>query len=83
MSLGSRAVVGYQDGSVRVFDLRTCKSVHHVPGHGESHAICSIGCHRDNNLILAGTLQGEARLITTKNGKVSKNLLNNTVVKYM
>ncbi|KAF4517137.1 hypothetical protein B566_EDAN006436 [Ephemera danica] len=72
---GTRAVIGYEDGSVRIFDLRSCKCLHTVAGQGSSHGISTIGCHRDNNLILAGTLSGDARLITTKNGKLVSDLL--------
>lgn len=61
-------MVGYEDGSVRVFDLRTCKSIFSTPP--DDDPIKSMDCHRDNTLVLAGSAIGEAKIINTRNGKV-------------
>lgn len=73
-SKGTRAVVGYEDGSVRIFDLRTCKSIFHTPP--DDDAVKSMDCHRDNTLVIAGSAIGEAKIINTKNGKVCKSVEN-------
>ncbi|CAB3363145.1 Hypothetical predicted protein [Cloeon dipterum] len=65
---GKRAVVGYEDGSVRVFDLHTCKCTFQVPADGVP--IKSMSCHRDNTMVMAGCNNGETKLVNTKNGKV-------------
>jgi angio-associated migratory cell protein len=71
---GTRAVVGYEDGSVRIFDLRTCKSIFHTPP--DNDPIKSMDCHRDNTLVLAGSAIGEAKIINTRNGKVGIKINN-------
>lgn len=67
-------MVGYEDGSVRIFDLRTCKSIFHTPP--DDDAVKSMDCHRDNTLVIAGSAIGEAKIINTKNGKVCKSVEN-------
>jgi len=71
MKDGKRAVLGYEDGSVRVFDLKTTELVHAFSeGLAQDSAITSIATHHNNTLIIAGTLDGSARVYNANNGKI-------------
>lgn len=70
--LGRRIAVGYADGSIKVFDLKTGNVVQHLSGGlAHSNAVSSIDCHRDNNLIITGSLDGTTKLYNAQTGKVS------------
>lgn len=68
---GRRIVIGYVDGSIKVFDLKTLAVLHHSNG-GQVHtnAVSSVDCHRDNNLIVSGSLDSTAKLYNSQTGKV-------------
>ncbi|KAK4003322.1 angio-associated migratory cell protein [Daphnia magna] len=68
---GRRIAVGYVDGSVKVFDLKTLAVLQHLSG-GQMHtnAVSSIDCHRDNNLMVSGSLDSTAKLYNTQTGKL-------------
>ncbi|KAK3874298.1 hypothetical protein Pcinc_020764 [Petrolisthes cinctipes] len=72
---GKRAVSGYEDGSVRVFDLKSGQSVQQwIPEEAKSVPVVSLDTHKDNNLIITGSYDGSARLLNVNNGKVVGNL---------
>lgn len=68
---GKRAVVGYADGTVKLWDLKTEKSLHHFKG-GDAHGtlVSSIDSHQDNVLVVTGSHDGSAKLINTSSCKV-------------
>ncbi|XP_042203261.1 angio-associated migratory cell protein-like isoform X2 [Homarus americanus] len=68
---GKRSVAGYEDGSVRVFDLKTGQLVQHFKdGQANTASIASIAVHKDNTLILAGSFNGTAKLYNANSGKL-------------
>lgn len=74
--LGKRIVVGYSDGSAKVFDLKTLDVLQHLSAHNaHTNTISSIDCHRDNNLIVTGSLDSTAKLYHTQTGKVCVKFL--------
>ncbi len=77
ITIGRRIAIGYVDGSVKVFDLKTLAVLQHMTG-GQIHtnAVSSIDCHRDNNLIVSGSLDSTAKLYNTQTGKVITSQLN-------
>ncbi|XP_029157379.1 angio-associated migratory cell protein [Nylanderia fulva] len=69
---GIHAVVGYDSGIIRVFDLKTntllsttCDSK-----HGHSSAITALDCHTNNNLLISTSLS-KTILSTMHNGKIT------------
>ncbi|TRY61942.1 hypothetical protein TCAL_03720 [Tigriopus californicus] len=67
---GKRAIVGYGDGSMRLFDLKSGDVVHNLSGNaGHSASVTSIAVRSDNNLIGTGGVDGSAKLFNTQSGK--------------
>ncbi len=63
--------MGYGDGSIRVFDLRSAEVTHNVSGqNGHSAAVASLDVKRDNNLIASGGVDGVAKLYSLQSSKV-------------
>ncbi|XP_053273343.1 angio-associated migratory cell protein [Pleuronectes platessa] len=68
---GKRAVVGYDDGTVRVWDLKKGNAVHVVKGQdGHRGTLTCLACNKDSSLVLTGSVDGRAKLINTATGKV-------------
>ncbi|XP_065808279.1 angio-associated migratory cell protein [Labrus bergylta] len=68
---GKRAVVGYEDGTVRFWDLKAGNAVHVVKGQdGHKGALTCLACNKDGSLVLTGSVDGTAKLISTVTGKV-------------
>lgn len=68
---GKRAVVGYEDGSVRVWDLKQGNTIHVIKGQdGHQGALTCLACNKDGSLVLTGSVDGGAKLINTTTGKV-------------
>lgn len=68
---GKRAVVGYEDGSVRVWDLKQGNAIHVIKGQdGHQGALTCLACNKDGSLVLTGSVDGFAKLINTVTGKV-------------
>ncbi|KAJ0009354.1 hypothetical protein NQD34_001056 [Periophthalmus magnuspinnatus] len=68
---GKRAVVGYEDGSVRVWDLKQGNAIHVIKGQdGHQGALTCLACNKDGSLVLTGSVDGGAKLINTTTGKV-------------
>ncbi|CAG5933274.1 angio-associated migratory cell protein [Menidia menidia] len=68
---GKRAVVGYEDGTVRVWDLKHGNAIHVVKGQdGHQGALTCLACNKDGSLVLTGSVDGCAKLINTVTGKV-------------
>ncbi|KAM7375398.1 hypothetical protein PAMA_014481 [Pampus argenteus] len=68
---GKRAVVGYEDGTVRVWDLKQGNAIHIIKGQdGHQGALTCLAYNKDGSLVLTGSVDGYAKLISTTTGKV-------------
>lgn len=68
---GKRAVVGYEDGTVRVWDLKQGNAAHVIKGQdGHKGALTCLACNKDGSLVLTGSVDGFSKLINTVTGKV-------------
>lgn len=71
--LGKRVAIGYEDGVVRILDLKTNSVLSFISStYGHSHTITTIDCHSDNNLILSAAVDGKTIISTSNTGKVIK-----------
>ena len=67
---GKRAVVGYSDGTMRVFDLKTSSVLHNVTGRSAHVApVSSLAVRSDSNLIASGGVDGKSKLFHVQSGK--------------
>ncbi|KAL1124279.1 hypothetical protein AAG570_002049 [Ranatra chinensis] len=66
---GKRAVIGYKDGCVKVFDLNTGMMTANLQSGALSSILC-IDAHQDNNLIAAGTLNSQVALFATQTSRL-------------
>ncbi|KAM8903012.1 angio-associated migratory cell protein [Spinachia spinachia] len=68
---GKRAVVGYDDGTVRIWDLKQGNATHVIKGQ-DAHrgALTCLACNKDSSLVLTGSVDGLSKLINTATGKV-------------
>ncbi|XP_061122888.1 angio-associated migratory cell protein [Syngnathus typhle] len=68
---GKRAVVGYEDGTVRLWDLKQGNCIHVIQGQdGHRGPLTCLTCNKDGSLVLTGSVDGRAKLINTATGKV-------------
>lgn len=68
---GKRAVIGYTDGSVKVFDLKSGTAVGNLaPSEAQASAILCINVHHDNTLVVAGSADGKVMLMKSQPVKV-------------
>ncbi|XP_077587516.1 angio-associated migratory cell protein [Stigmatopora nigra] len=68
---GKRAAVGYENGTVRLWDLKKGNCIHTIKGQdGHRGALTCIACSKDSSLLLTGSVDGCAKLINTATGKV-------------
>ncbi|KAL5006127.1 hypothetical protein ScPMuIL_017285 [Solemya velum] len=68
---GKRAVVGYDDGVVKVWELKSCKVLQKFADkHSHSSSVVSLDCHHDNNLVITGSVDVTANVLNTFTGKV-------------
>ncbi|XP_054652832.1 angio-associated migratory cell protein [Dunckerocampus dactyliophorus] len=68
---GKRAVVGYEDGTVRLWDLKQGNTIHVIKGQdGHKGALTCLACSKDGSLVLTGSVDGRAKLVNTAAGKV-------------
>lgn len=68
---GKRAVVGYEDGAVRFWDLKQGNPIHVLKGNdGHQGALTCMASNKDGSLVLTGSVDGCAKLINTTTGKV-------------
>ncbi|KAG0695345.1 Angio-associated migratory cell protein [Chionoecetes opilio] len=73
---GKRAVAGYEDGSVRVFDLKSGQMVHQVTDDSEGAVspVINVAVQKDDALVIFGSTDGKAKLFNTYNGKLVGSL---------
>ncbi|KAI5108923.1 angio-associated migratory cell protein [Silurus meridionalis] len=74
---GKRAMVGYEDGTLRLWDLKQGNAIHIIKGYdGHQGPLTSLECNKDGTLVLTGSTDGQAKLINTSTGKVLGSFLN-------
>ncbi len=67
---GKRAAVGFGDGTMRIFDLKSGDVQHNVTGiSGHDGSLCTIDSRTDNNLVATGGQDGSAKIFNTQSGK--------------
>lgn len=68
---GKRLCVGYDDGSVKLWDMKSGGIIHNITGNDahKSSIIC-LDCYNDNNIIITGSTDVTAKIINTNSGKV-------------
>ncbi|TUE53336.1 Angio-associated migratory cell protein [Bagarius yarrelli] len=68
---GKRAVVGYEDGTLRLWDLKQGNASHVIKGYDcHQGPLTCMDCNKDGTLVLTGSTDGQAKLINTLTGKV-------------
>ncbi|KAG7326740.1 hypothetical protein KOW79_010141 [Hemibagrus wyckioides] len=68
---GKRVMVGYEDGTLRLWDLKQGNTIHVIKGHdGHQGPLTSMECNKDGTLVLTGSTDGQTKLINTSTGKV-------------
>ncbi|XP_072181235.1 angio-associated migratory cell protein-like [Diadema setosum] len=68
---GKRCCAGYEDGTVKVWDLKQATAIHHFKGgSGHEGGVTTLDCHHDNNLVLTGAVDGSSKLLNSGTGKV-------------
>jgi len=70
---GKKSAVGYSDGSLRIFDLRTGDVLHNLSVFNDKSPICAIDARTDNQLIAVGSAEGEVVIVNNQTGKIVAN----------
>ena len=58
---------------MRIFDLRSGEVLHNLSLFNNKAAICTIDARSDNQLIAAGSAEGEVVIVNNQNGKIVAN----------
>ena len=67
---GKRIACGYEDGGVRVWDLRECATTMAMAPPPHKAPVNCISASSDGTLIMTGSEDATARLVNTATGKV-------------
>ncbi|CAB3230877.1 unnamed protein product [Arctia plantaginis] len=67
---GMRLVAGYEDGEVKIWDLKTSTVLHSLPASAHEMRVTAVDCNPENTLMASISTDGKAVLTTTNNGKV-------------
>ncbi|XP_053981415.1 angio-associated migratory cell protein [Hylaeus volcanicus] len=67
---GKRLAVGYEDGVIRIIDLKTSEEISISSPLGHSATITTLDCHSDNNLLISSDVSGKTILSTAKTSKI-------------
>ncbi|NP_998103.1 angio-associated migratory cell protein [Danio rerio] len=68
---GKRAIVGYEDGSLRLWDLKQGTAIYVIKGQdGHRGALTCVSSNQEGALLLSGSVDGQAKLISSSSGKV-------------
>ncbi|XP_047515894.1 angio-associated migratory cell protein [Pieris napi] len=71
---GVRLAAGYEDGAVKIWDLKTNAVLHQVPNGMHDTRVTAIDIHPENNLMASISTDGKVVLTTSVNGKVVAQL---------
>lgn len=64
-------MAGYEDGCVRIFDLKNGQLLHQVSDDLEDISpVINLAVQKDDSLVIFGCTDGKAKLFNTNNGKV-------------
>lgn len=72
--LGKRLACGYQDGSVKIVDLKLGSVIKDIKPQGDVAGLTCLDVHRDNNLVICGCEDGCILLLSIQSGKVCINV---------
>ncbi|KAJ8729329.1 hypothetical protein PYW08_000910 [Mythimna loreyi] len=67
---GVRLAAGYEDGAVKIWDLKTSAVLQQVPASFHEIRVTAIDTHPDGNLMASISTDGKVVLTTANNGKV-------------
>ena len=76
--LGKNLVCGYQDGTIKIVDLKQGTILKDIKPFEEIGGISCLDVHKNNNLVICGCTSGAVLLINSNYGKVSSFLNLNT-----
>ncbi|RXG60627.1 Angio-associated migratory cell protein [Armadillidium vulgare] len=65
---GKRLCSGFVDGSIKIIDLKNCKTLHSISCH--SQPVTSLSAHPQHDLILSGSMDETSKLLNSNSGKV-------------
>ncbi|KAF7487225.1 Hypothetical predicted protein [Marmota monax] len=66
-----RAVVGYEDGTIRIWDLKQGNPIHVLKeAEGHQGPLTCVAANQDGSLILTGCVDCQAKLVSATTGKV-------------
>jgi len=75
LSDGKRAFVGYDDGSLKVWDLKSTDAVYNISGHDAHTApVFCLDYNADGSLLASGSGDMTVKMISALNGKVVSTL---------
>ncbi|XP_022079230.1 angio-associated migratory cell protein-like [Acanthaster planci] len=68
---GKKCCAGYEDGTVKIWDLKDTTAIHTIKDStGHSSGVTSVDCHRNNIVVLTGSVDGTAKVFNGNNAKV-------------
>ena len=67
---GKRSVVGYENGDVRLWDLKNCSTTYCVKENDLDNQITALAVKSDNSLIATGFLNSKLKLINLSTGRI-------------
>ncbi|CAG4944340.1 unnamed protein product [Colias eurytheme] len=71
---GVRLAAGYEDGVVKIWDLKTNAVLHQLPAGMHESRVTALDLHPENNLLASISTDGKVCLTTSNNGKVVAQL---------
>ncbi|XP_071792333.1 angio-associated migratory cell protein-like [Asterias amurensis] len=68
---GKRCCAGYDDGTVKIWDLKDSTALNTFKGNtGHSDGVTALDCHSNNVVVLTGSVDGTAKILNSNNAKV-------------
>lgn len=77
MADGTRIAAGYDDGVVKIWDIKNTSVQKQINTDSQ---IITIDTHFENNVIMIGTAEGKMTLINATNGKILNDMKTNQSV---
>ncbi|CAG9784307.1 unnamed protein product [Diatraea saccharalis] len=71
---GKRLAAGYEDGAMKIWDLKNCQVIHQVPSNIHQMRITDVDTHPENNLVASISTDGKVVLTASTSGKVVSQL---------